>query len=82
MGIHYVHETKNQVGKEPCRYISFEEPQDSRVYYYHVFPVLLIKNLGGIVADNSSTVSETTSSGMDNNKVADFSLMDSLYMIR
>jgi len=76
LGIHCVNETKNQVGKDPCRYISLEEPQDSGVYYYQVVPVCLIKNLGGSGADNSSTISETTYSGIEDNKTSCGFLLD------
>ena len=35
-------------------------PQNSGVYHYHVDPVCLIRDLGGSVTDNSTTVSGTT----------------------
>jgi hypothetical protein len=42
--------------------------QNSGLYHYHVDPVYLIKGLGGSVADNSSTVSGTTYSWMEDNR--------------
>ena len=42
-------------------------PQNSGIYHYHVDPVCLIKDLGGSVTDNSSTVSGTTYSWIEDN---------------
>ena len=42
-------------------------PQKSGLYHYHVDPVCLIKVLGGSVTDNTSTVSGTTYSWIEDN---------------
>ena len=42
-------------------------PQNTGLYHYHVDPVCLIRDLGGSVTDNSSTVSGTTYSWIEDN---------------
>jgi hypothetical protein len=42
-------------------------PQNTGLYHYHVDPACLIRDLGGSVTDNSSTVSGTTYSWIEDN---------------
>ena len=42
-------------------------PQNDGVYHYHVDPVCLIRDLGGSVTDNSTTVGGTTYSWIEDN---------------
>jgi|TARA_Y100000739_G_scaffold129861_1_gene111793 hypothetical protein len=42
-------------------------PQNDGVYHYHVDPVCLIRDLGGSVTDNSTTVNGTTYSWIEDN---------------
>jgi len=43
-------------------------PQNSGLYHYHADPICLIRDLGGSVTDNSSIVSGTTYSWIEDNK--------------